>query len=323
MAVVGSASITIRKERSVDATATYYLLQSSTSAMPEKPTTMPPGGNWVLQEPTYTSSSTNSLYTVSVTIYSDDSFDYSEVSLSSSYEAAKEAYNKAAAAETRTAELEPTVARIEASIEETETRFGDLEHVMEYEYLRTGAFDRELAAAFGLSWDEERNQYYDSEREEYYLSILTKIVAEAYSISEQFTLEQSEVLQENIDDLHQAIQETNELFNGEIRRGFIDFNGERYFGIVIASRNVFSESGTTYTPDGETNPYYQIDTGYCYGLYTATGWQFWRGDQRLGWFDTDDGQLHVNNIAIEDDLTMGNWRMVESSTTFGIKYIGG
>lgn len=207
--------------------------------------------------------------------------------------------------------------------EATEENIGQLEHTMQSTYLAKAELDPSLAQTFGLTWDESTQKYIDNLTGTYYESILAKILYDAEYISEQFTRQETTILQGNIDDLHQAIQETNDLFNGEIRRGFIDFNGERYFGIVIASRNVFSVSGETYTPDGETNPYYQIDTGYCYGLYTATGWQFWRGNQRLGWFDTDDGQLHVNNIAIEDDLTMGNWRMVESSTTFGIKYIGG
>lgn len=50
-------------------------------------------------EPSYTSGSTNSLYTVDRTDFSDGTWLYSSVSLSSSYEAAKEAYNKAAAAQ--------------------------------------------------------------------------------------------------------------------------------------------------------------------------------------------------------------------------------
>lgn len=95
MAVLARASIVVRMERSIDSTAVYYLLQSSTLSPPAKPTTLPPGGNWVLQEPSYTSGRTVTLYRVEVTIYSDDTFDYSEVSQSSSYEAAKAAYNKA------------------------------------------------------------------------------------------------------------------------------------------------------------------------------------------------------------------------------------
>lgn len=78
----------------------YYLLQSSTASPPAKPTVFPPTGSWTDAEPTYTSGSTNSLYFVDCTEFSDGTFEYSSVSLSSAYEAAKEAYNNAAAAQT-------------------------------------------------------------------------------------------------------------------------------------------------------------------------------------------------------------------------------
>lgn len=99
MAVKARAEITLSSIRDVQSVTRYYLLQSSTSAAPSKPTTNPPGGNWVTSEPTYTSGSTNSLYFVDLTVFSDGTFAYSDVSLSSSYEAAKVAYNKAENAE--------------------------------------------------------------------------------------------------------------------------------------------------------------------------------------------------------------------------------
>lgn len=99
MAVKARAEITLSSIRDVQSATRYYLLQSSTSAVPSKPTTNPPGGNWVTSEPSYTSGSTNSLYFVDLTVFSDGTFAYSDVSLSSSYEAAKVAYNKAENAE--------------------------------------------------------------------------------------------------------------------------------------------------------------------------------------------------------------------------------
>jgi len=83
----------------ISSTTRYYLLQSSTQATPAKPTASPPGGSWNDAEPAYTPGSTNSLYFVDRTVYSDGTWSYSSVSLSSSYEAAKQAYNKAANAE--------------------------------------------------------------------------------------------------------------------------------------------------------------------------------------------------------------------------------
>lgn len=90
-----SAQITLHYVIDIQGTYRYYLLQSSTSSKPSKPTTYPPSSSWNDTEPTYTSGSTNSLYFVDCTVLCDGSFEYSDVSLSSAYEAAKEAYNKA------------------------------------------------------------------------------------------------------------------------------------------------------------------------------------------------------------------------------------
>ena len=95
MAVKAAGQITLSSVVDVAATYRYYLLQSSTAAIPSKPTTFPPASAWDDTEPGYTEGSTNSLYTVDCTVFSDDSFLYSAVSLSSSYEAAKAAYNRA------------------------------------------------------------------------------------------------------------------------------------------------------------------------------------------------------------------------------------
>lgn len=101
MAVKAKAEITISKIADIVSVTRYYLSQSSTATAPFKPTTNPPGGNWTTTEPTYTSGSTNTLYFVDLTVYSNKlpdtnvNFSYSAVSKSSSYEAAKEAWNKA------------------------------------------------------------------------------------------------------------------------------------------------------------------------------------------------------------------------------------
>lgn len=95
MAIIAKADITISRIVDVKSVTTYYLLQSSTAAKPSKPTAIPPGGNWKTMEPTYESGSTSTLYTVILTVMSNDTYIYSDVSKSSSYEAAKEAWNKA------------------------------------------------------------------------------------------------------------------------------------------------------------------------------------------------------------------------------------
>lgn len=106
MAVKASATITLNSVVDIKATYRYYLLQSSTASKPAKPTTNPPGGSWTDAEPTYTSGSTNSLYFVDLTVFSDDKFSYSNVSLSTAYEASKEAYNKAVNAQNSVNNLE-------------------------------------------------------------------------------------------------------------------------------------------------------------------------------------------------------------------------
>lgn len=91
---IAKAEITIFNVIDISKVVRYYILKSSTASVPGKPTTNPPSG-WTTTEPSYTTGSTNTLYFVDLTVFSDDSFSYSEVSKSSSYEAAKEAYNKA------------------------------------------------------------------------------------------------------------------------------------------------------------------------------------------------------------------------------------
>ena len=81
----------------VTVTCRYYLLQASGLDAPDQPTLSPPGGSWSETEPSYTSGSTNTLYFVDLTVFSDGTWAYSSVSKSSAYEAAKEAYNKAQA----------------------------------------------------------------------------------------------------------------------------------------------------------------------------------------------------------------------------------
>lgn len=95
MPVKAAGQITLTSVVDVTAVYRFYLLQSSTAAIPSAPKVYPPPSPWDDTEPSYTGSGTNSLYTTECTVFSDDSFLYSLVSLSSSYEAAKAAYNKA------------------------------------------------------------------------------------------------------------------------------------------------------------------------------------------------------------------------------------
>lgn len=210
-----------------------------------------------------------------------------------------------------------------------EESIGALEYVMQESYVAKAELDPSLAPQFGLAWDDEEGKYLDELTGTYYETILTKIQADAESITEAYTLQSATILQGNINDLNTVVQENAELINGEIRRGFIRLypgtpDEQIVFGIVIASRDVFSSSGSTYTPEGETNTYYQVDvdSGYCFGLYTATGWQFWNGSTKLGFFDAEHSQLVVSDINITGNLIMGDWRLSNRGNAWGLKYVG-
>ena len=326
MAVKARGTITLQAVVDVAAVYRYYLLQSSTSAAPSKPTTNPPGGNWSLAEPGYTSGATNSLYTVDLTVFSDGTFSYSNVCLSSSYEAAKEAYNQSVAAGTAASNAAAVAEEAHSLSVSVDEAVGELEVTMSETYLAKAAIDPTIAAQFGLTYDDsdpDNVVYYDNVTGTAYTSILSKIEADARTITESYQYVSSTTLQANIDDLNAAIQTTEDLINGQIKRGFIDLGNDNYvFGIVVSSRNVFSASQNHRTPEGETSLYWEIDTDQCFGLYTATGWQFWVGDRKLGWFDTTDGVLHVADISIENNLIMGDWILTQNSTIWGLKYIG-
>lgn len=111
--IISKAEITLTWVIDVAANMRYYKLQSSTASAPSKPTVNPPPSEWSTAEPSYTSGSTNTLYFVDCTIYSDGTFVYSDVSLSSSYEAAKAAYNKAVAADNKAQDAKDTVDNLE------------------------------------------------------------------------------------------------------------------------------------------------------------------------------------------------------------------
>lgn len=111
MAIRAKADITISRIIDIKSVTRYYLLQSSSSASPTKPTTNPPASSWATTEPTYTSGATSTLYFVDCTVFTNGTFSYSDVSKSSSYEAAKEAYNKAKSVETRIVSAETKISQ--------------------------------------------------------------------------------------------------------------------------------------------------------------------------------------------------------------------
>lgn len=94
MAVKSSATETLCFMVDIKSVCRYYKLQASTASAPAKPTANPPSG-WTTGEPTYGNGSTDTLYVVDLTVFTNNTYSYSDVSKSSAYEAAKAAYNKA------------------------------------------------------------------------------------------------------------------------------------------------------------------------------------------------------------------------------------
>lgn len=94
MAAKAKAEITLSRIVDIASITRYYKLQASTATAPATPTAAPPSG-WTTTEPGYTSGSTQTLYCVELTRFTNGTWSYSAVSKSSSYEAAKAAYAKA------------------------------------------------------------------------------------------------------------------------------------------------------------------------------------------------------------------------------------
>ena len=103
MAVKACAAITVSIERDIQGTWRFYRIASSTLT-PSVPTeaqgkafvdsgTVP--ADWSKVEPVYDGTSTNSLYTVDLTAFTDGSVVWTGISKSGSYEASKQAYNLA------------------------------------------------------------------------------------------------------------------------------------------------------------------------------------------------------------------------------------
>ena len=95
MAVRAADRVTLAVLPAVTYARTYYQLRASNLSVPPVPTTNPPPAPWTETEPAFSESSTDTLYTVALTVYGTAGYEYGPVQVSSSYEAAKSAYNKA------------------------------------------------------------------------------------------------------------------------------------------------------------------------------------------------------------------------------------
>ena len=106
--------------------------------------------------------------------------------------------------------------------------------------------------------------------------------------------------------------------------------GEYVTGLAIAQALKFSgECG----PSDPLNPgdgytYYYMNSGQTFGLYTSTGWQFWIDGVKKGWFNSEDGMLHVGIIYVEEKTVHGGYWESRTETiggkhVFSLNYVGG
>ena len=141
--------------------------------------------------------------------------------------------------------------------------------------------------------------------------------AEGVVESYDYSAKVNSIVGERLDDLNTYVT----TIQGEIRRGFITEPGalNPTLGIVISENLSFT--GTEREDGGMT--YYELEEGQTFGMYTSKGWQFWINGVKAGWFDSEDGMLHVANILVEDTLQLGADWLITTVGGLGIRYIGG
>ena len=114
---------------------------------------------------------------------------------------------------------------------------------------------------------------------------------------------------------------------GEIRRGIVldPDTGDYVTGIAIAQNLKFSGECGPSDPEnpGDGYTYYYMNSGQTFGLYTSVGWQFWIDGYKKGWYNSQDGMLHVANILVEEKLNVGGtWQMKSNGAELEITYVG-
>ena len=293
MAVIANAQLTMADLTDVACIRQYYLLQGSTLSAPGKPTSNPPGGSWVTAEPSYTSGSTNSLYTVMLTAYTNGEYDYSDVSLSSSYEAAKEAYNKAISALDAVDITNVNVLSNKANIDQQTNEIYKIksDYTAHSEF---GSLKETLTNSIAL------NKLYSEQVNSYSLEIGT------------------------------ALNQYISYSDGFIRSGIIGVNSknEPIEGIMIAQHIATEEK--TVLKDGTETEVTILKGPSFYSTLTSTELAFWVGDSES---DTQNNKntpvasisnqtLNIDQAVVDGSLTIGEW-LISKDNGFTIKWIGG
>lgn len=140
----------------------------------------------------------------------------------------------------------------------------------------------------------------------------------------RLTIQATAARVEEVYEYAQDVETADALFQtsitGTICRGFLNDpgGGSPIFGIAIAEKLAFTAE--VVVKDNVT--YYGLDSSQTLGIYTSTGWQFWMNGEKVGWFDSQDGQLHVTGITVEGNFRMGDW-LVTTGGGWGLRYVGG
>ena len=117
----------------------------------------------------------------------------------------------------------------------------------------------------------------------------------------------------------ESVESESRRMNSRIVRGIVTDpeTGARVTGIAISES--LSLSGAAETVNGETC--WELSPGQSFGLYTASGWQFWINGSRRGWFDSVDGMLHTDTLRIANVLQLGDGWQLSHNKGLGIRKI--
>lgn len=153
-------------------------------------------------------------------------------------------------------------------------------------------------------------------------NIQAQITATARGVVESYDYDSAiESAQDDIE----ALRRYYTSIDGEIRRGIVQDpeTGEYVTGIAISQNLQFSGEcapGDSNNPqDGYT--YYYLSSGQTFGLYTSTGWQFWIDGVRRGYFNSEDGVLHISRVQAEESMQFGDSWLITSAGGFGMRKI--
>ena len=153
---------------------------------------------------------------------------------------------------------------------------------------------------------------------DYYEQIESKVQTTARGTLENYEYQAGVTLLQEVNGLNSYMN----TLNGQIRRGVIEdpSTNEMHIGIAISESLTFNG---TWTDSNTGITYDKLADNSTLGLYTASGWQFWIGGRKMGWFSSQDSMLHVANIVVESTLQVSDdWQFIKTPCGFGLRYIG-